>query len=489
MKKAIIFIVLIIITSVVFAQDCEKKLESAKNYYNNEQYEKAKAQFELIIRDCGDNYGGAKIYLDKCIKKLNEINAILTINKTTIDFPSYGGHNTITVTSNNPWQYDNHPSWIKPKASGDKLIIDCEKNTTTKERVGYIRIFSGNLTKSIRVTQEKDELSINKSSIRFTSDGGEMRINVHSNAAWNIDRQNFTWYEPRINNEEIIITCKQNTTVDSRNGMFTIRSVNGDYVKVDVSQNGEKATLSVTEQLHFESDGGRKTLYVKTNATDWYVGAVNVPWCKATKKSANDLSIEVRKNESNVSRRTQIRVYANKSTYKDIFVSQENRSGYSGLVEDYYDYLGGERKTTYFEINAYILGNYGIRMSTLMYRWKFVEFDALNMNFSLYDSMSIDWEPMVRGYLPLNGSGRCWAVYIGIGPRVNFYENSWKQEDEYDEYYTYNNYSTKSRSSIVFETGVEYNWVNRDDTSTRLFLRYDGYTSVGIAFDLCQWNY
>ena len=375
------------------------------------------------------------------------------------------------------------------KTSGNQLIIDCEKNTTSNNREGHIRVSSSGLTKSIRVTQEKDMLSVNKSDIRVPSDGAVMQIQVNSNADWSIDKQYFNWFEPKANDDGVTITCKPNTTVNQRSGNFTIRSENGNYVRVDVTQNGAIATISLTEQLYFEREGGRKTLYVKTNSSDWYVGSIGVSWCKATKKSANDLSIEVQKNENNVSRKTRIRVYANKTTYKDINVFQEKQGGYNGLVEDYFDYLGGEHKTTYFEINGYLFGNYGIRMSTIMYRWKFIELDALNMNFSFYDSMSIDWEPMVRVYLPLNGSGRCWAAYMGLGVRVNFYENSWKNEYEYDEYYTYYNYSTNPRSSIVFETGVEYNWENRDDTSTRLFLRYDGYTSIGIAFDLCKWNY
>ena len=481
MKKLLLCIILSIVSIALCAQDCKQKVEAAKKLFDEEQYELAQKQFELVIRDCGENYGGAKKFLDECKKKILENSASLNVGKNKITFCAAGGKETVSVNSKNcTWKIGKHPDWIEVTKSGNNLIINCDVNRTSDDRSATIGVVGdvGDLKQSIRVLQNKGVLSVSDENISFQSKGGTRTIIVESNMDWIIDSQYNSWIKTSQSGNAITVSCGENTSVDKKKGSFTIRTSNGDYKRITVEQDGAKVFLDIPQRLNYSGNGGKTSITIKTNASDWYVSNVGtLSWCKASKRGDKELYIEVQSNPITSPRSTYVKVCV-KNVYKDITITQDAKGGYAGLLDDYFDYVDGTRKISFFEINLYAFGNYGVRMSSMMYRWKFAEIDFLNMNFGIAPQLSIDWEPMVRGYLPFTSDGRCWAAYIGLGGRVNLYESSWDYETYID-----------NSSSIVFETGVEYHWERSDNTSTRLFIRYDGAISLGIAFDMYKWNY
>lgn len=488
MKKTLTCVILSILYTIVLAQgqDCAKKLESAIYLFDKEQYELAQKQFELVVIDCGEQFGGAKQYLEECTEKLNERKASLILNKSKIEFSASEESETVTITCKHcNWTYStNYPNWISLTKAGNQLTITCDKNATDQTREGYITISSdiGNISKRIHITQIKDNLSVSYNDLRFSSNGGTQSIYVDSNINWDVDSYYYNWFDADKDGDKVRIECSPNESVDTRSGKFTIRSENGETVTVSLMQNGANVSLDIRLKSHkLEYDYGRnaQSIIVTTNYPNWTVVSSEW-WCKVIKKSDRELRIEVQPNDNNYSRYATVTINA-KSIHKEIHIYQEKRGGYSGLIDNYFDNLYGTNKITYFEINLYALGNYGLRLSSMMYRWKFVEVDLLNIDFQVYDQISVDWEPMIRGYLPFTGDGRCWAAYIGIGPRINFYESTWNKNE--------NIVTTSiSRSNVVFEIGTEFHWSKNDNTSSRMFIRYDGSMSLGFAFDLYEWK-
>lgn len=73
--KRIVFVIicLLVDVTVVWAQsDCESMLEAANQYYTEGKYEKAAKMYQLIQKDCDNNYGGAAVKLTDCNQKLAE---------------------------------------------------------------------------------------------------------------------------------------------------------------------------------------------------------------------------------------------------------------------------------------------------------------------------------------------------------------------------------------------------------------------------------
>ena len=470
-KYTILFILLAGIILGLKAQDCEISVNDAKNYYQKNEYEKALLIIADIEKNCPNYFIEVKDIKTICEKEIGKKKASLTVGKANVEFPSSGGTEKVTIEHKNcTWTVsNNHPKWITLKNSDNQLTITCEKNTASTKRDGNITITSNvGLTKKIHVSQEKDALNVSYDNLSFQSDGGKQTIYIESNVYWKVDSQSAYWFNAQKQGDKVTVTCNQNTASSKRSGSFTIKSDNGDSVVVTITQDAEDVYLNLTERLHYGSNGGSNLVKVYTNATNWSIGNVSDTWVKATKRNDSELVIEVMRNDYTTERSAYVRIRANNRN-KDIYISQDKRGGLSGLSDDYFDYMGTQ-KLTYFEASAYVLGQNGLRLSTLKYRWKYVEADLINLNLGIYDVTSVDWEPSIRGFLPLTGSGRCWAAYMGLGYRVHFYES-----DE--------------QSPILLEVGTEFNWENRDDMSTRIFIRYDGGVAVGVAFDLCKWSY
>lgn len=482
MKKIILLFVLFtgLILSLKAQNDCETMVRDANNYYKKKQYNEALKIIQEIENDCPEYFIDVKDIKTQCEKEISKKDAFLTLSKAKIEIPVSGGTESITINANVSWSFGKHPDWINLSRSGNSLIIECDPNRTSEDRNATITISgnNGSITKNFKVLQEKGQLSVSNDNINFVSRGGNITVFVESNMDWIIDSQYNSWIKTSQSGNAITVSCGENTSVDKKKGSFTIRTSNGDYKRITVEQDGAKVFLDIPQRLNYSGNGGKTSITIKTNASDWYVSNVGtLSWCKASKRGDKELYIEVQSNPITSPRNTYVRICA-KNVYKDITITQDAKGGYAGLLDDYFDYVDGTRKISFFEINLYAFGNYGVRMSSMMYRWKFAEIDFLNMNFGIAPQLSIDWEPMVRGYLPFTSDGRCWAAYIGLGGRVNLYESSWDYETYID-----------NSSSIVFETGVEYHWERSDNTSTRLFIRYDGAISLGIAFDMYKWNY
>lgn len=479
MKKIILLFVLFtgLILSLKAQNDCATSVSDAENYYNNKKYDEALRVIANIENECPDYFLEVKDIKTQCEKEINKKDAFLTLSKAKIEIPVSGGTESIAINANVSWSFGKHPDWIDISRSGNNLIIECDPNRTSEDRNATITISgnNGTITKNFKVLQEKERLSVSDDNITFVSRGGNITVFVESNMEWIVDSQYFNWFKAEKSMNSVVVYCEANTSAAKRFGSCTIRASNGLYKRISVEQSGAKAELKLrAERLQFDGNGGSNSMIITTNVSGWSVTS-NASWCKAYKKGEKELKIEVYKNPNTSSRSTSVRVYAN-DIYRDITITQDKYGGYDGLVEDYFDYLDGTIKTNFFEINLYALGNYGLRMSSMMVRFKFVEIDFLNLNIGIASQMSIDYEPMVRGYLPFTRAGRCWAAYMGFGGRINFYEGTWDNSPYIDD-----------RAGIVLETGVEYHWEKSDNTSSRLFIRYDGSLSLGIAFDLYKW--
>ena len=78
----------------------------------------------------------------------------LALSKTSLSFTSYGGTETISISSNNPWKIKvNVASWVHITSSGNTLTIKIDNNTTSSQRSDYFVIEAGGEEKRVYIKQ------------------------------------------------------------------------------------------------------------------------------------------------------------------------------------------------------------------------------------------------------------------------------------------------------------------------------------------------
>jgi hypothetical protein len=462
--------------------DCDVLFNSAMDYFNKGEYEQALSSFERVITKCGNgsDYRGALDMIQKCNSRLNKTKTpALTIGKTDVSFGPQGGMETIQINSNVSWKYQG-PEWLNLSKSKGQLVIWCERNATGAERSADLTISCGEgadkVSKKLHVAQSKGFFRVSKGSVSFTQHGGSDNLQVACSDNWSVVVPEGSWFSAKKMADKIVVSCDENPLVVERHGTFDIKTVYDETVTVMVSQWKSKTRIELVSSKSVSQKAGNYLLKVESNDPNWEPKVISEEssWCKAEKLNDKELRLIVSENDLDLSREARVRVLAG-DTYRDVIVTQEEYR-YADLCNDYFDYVGGTWRTTKLSVSAFGLGRNGLRVSAYMFRWKVVEVDLLNLNASVTRAFQLSWEPMVRGYLPLQKDGHCWKAYLGMGGRATFVD------------VPLTGYSNDS--NVLFEAGAEckLNLDKRDDISMRVFVRIDRYASMGVAFDMYEWK-
>ena len=84
----------------------------------------------------------------------------LTVSSDNLQFDSYGGTQTITISSNGSWQIGtNIAPWGHLTKSGNQLSIKIDSNPNTTSRLDWITIKAGNKEKRINISQSGSTVS------------------------------------------------------------------------------------------------------------------------------------------------------------------------------------------------------------------------------------------------------------------------------------------------------------------------------------------
>ena len=248
---------------------------------------------------------------------------------------------------------------------------------------------------------------------------------------------------------------------------------------------GERAVSSVRphyRSVYLKGDKGNMKVKVYSNVQTWTCRIVtdDTSWVKAT-ASPKDSLITLILADNNAWTSREANVIVNAMGIQDTLNVRQNNRGYRGILDDYFD--GGERtwKTTRFFVDVYGAECVGFRVGGLAKRWKFVEVSLLNFDVEYaYREMTFDWDPIVRGFLPFSRNANRWAAYVGMGVHVNVLDFNFREQPMM--------FKAFNGANFLFEIGAEFHWKSRDNISSRIFYRYDGYSSLGISFDFYKWT-
>jgi formylglycine-generating enzyme required for sulfatase activity len=219
-------------------------------------------------------------------------------------FGAKGGEQTMTVTATAAWTISKsaESDWltIKPEsgnAGTAQVTLTAAENTTTGSRTATLTVKSGELTKSINVSQSAANpvISLDTSSLEFASSSGSKSIKITSNTSWTVaSDQAWCSVSPTSGSNDGSVTVKveENTSTAERTATITVKSEAGDQT-VKVTQSGVAATLTLdTSGLEFTSGSGSKMFRISSN-TMWAISS-DKNWCSVSPTSgSNDGSVTV----------------------------------------------------------------------------------------------------------------------------------------------------------------------------------------------------
>lgn len=153
-----------------YAQECNLKLQTARDYKSKGDYKDAIVWYKKVINDCGDYDGKLKAELQECQRKSKPQRMPeqyvpieqpgLRLNDTQVFFEAEGGNDAhIHVTCDGRWVVNvtKGKEWLDPGKNGDLLVVDCLPNNTPEPREGVLYIIAGEGTIVAKVTVQQEE--------------------------------------------------------------------------------------------------------------------------------------------------------------------------------------------------------------------------------------------------------------------------------------------------------------------------------------------
>lgn len=260
------------------AQECinNGNYSGAKNYLNgvlNLDANNAKAKELLAV--C--NNGGKPVNSPRDNSSSSIRTGDFSVSKTELSFSSYGGTETIIVSSSSTWSISvNTNSWGHLTRSGNTLTLKVDANSSTTSRTDYFKLKSGNQEVKVNITQAGSQnnsspyLNVSKTAMFFASDGGQESITISSNITWKISTNTNSWGHLKQEGNTLTLSVDANYTGNQRTDYFVLSSGGIEKrINITQSQTYAKNGLSMYGTTRTYNDNVQALTYLTTNIKGW----------------------------------------------------------------------------------------------------------------------------------------------------------------------------------------------------------------------------
>ncbi|MDD4190891.1 MAG: BACON domain-containing carbohydrate-binding protein, partial [Mangrovibacterium sp.] len=212
----------------------------------------------------------------------------ITLSPDELVFPSGGGSQTFTISSNVSPRGLSYSNWISGVAkNGNTVTVTCGVNESSSERTGTVSVFEGELRSEVTIRQEAvtSSITLTPGSLTFTAGGEAKSVSVTSSVSWAVtDNQSWITTSPSsgTGNGAVSITCTANSGTSSRSGTVTFTG-GGITQTVTVTQEAARSLSVSPAGLTFTAGGEAKSVSV-TSSVPWTV-TDNQSWITATPSS------------------------------------------------------------------------------------------------------------------------------------------------------------------------------------------------------------
>lgn len=238
-------------------------------------------------------------------------------------FGAKGGQQTITITASEAWTLTKsaESDWLTIKTTSGKagttqVDLEAKENIETKARTATITVSSGELTKTVEITQSaaNSEISLSVDNLNFTSGSGSKSFSIKSNIAWTVSSsQDWCSVNPASGSSDgsVSVSVEENTSLSERTATITVESEAGTQT-VKVIQSGAEPVLQLNKNdLSFTANAGSDSFTITSN-TNWTITS-DQTWCTVSTSSGSGngtITVNVSENYFIVSRSATITVRA-----------------------------------------------------------------------------------------------------------------------------------------------------------------------------------
>ena len=354
----------------------KQKLKKAQECINNGDYSGAKNYLNGVLK-LDSNNAKAKELLGVCNNggspvaspqsnssgnstRSNANSSSFSVSKNDLSFNSYGGTETITVSSRSTWSISvNTNSWGHLTRSGNTLTLKVDANTSTTSRTDYFKLKSGNQEVRVNITQAGSQynsssyLNVSKTVLFFASDGGQESVTVSSNNTWRISTNTNSWGHLKQEGNILTLSVDANYTGNQRTDYFVL-SAGGIEKRINItqSQTYAKNGVSMSGTTRAYNDNAKALNSLTTSISGWNkcrLGSITENGMGVVVYGVNGYSITGNLNSYLISKLKELN--NQKETFKSVAVTNY---GYYCVVygrNGWYGYVPERLKTTLNQFN------------------------------------------------------------------------------------------------------------------------------------------
>ena len=291
----------------------------------------------------------------------NSHSSALSVSKTELSFSSYGGTESLTVTSGASWSISVNPaSWGHLTRSGNTLTLKVYANSSTTSRTDYFKLKSGNQEVKVNIKQAASQynsspyLNVSKAALFFASDGGQESITISSNNTWQISTNTNSWGHLKQEGNTLTLSVDANYTGNQRTDYFVL-SAGGIEKRINItqSQTYAKNSVSMFGTTRAYIDNAKALNDLTTSIKGWdkcRLGAITENGAGVVVYGVNGYSTTGHLNSNLVAKIKELN--NQKETFKSIATTN---SGYYCIVfgrNGWYGYVPEGLKTTLNQYNS-----------------------------------------------------------------------------------------------------------------------------------------
>ena len=236
-----------------------------------------------------------------------QASAVLSVDKTTLNFGGGVETQTITITSNCTWSVSNNLSWISTKCDNDKdiLTVSVTPNPNASYRTGSFYIYYGSKSLTISIKQAPAKIKSSELSLKYENTASAYTVTIDSEADWYTTCSdswiNVTPPSGERGKSDVSIEVAPNTSVGERTGYVTFYTGTNSKLQIEILQRG--LYIEADKELYFPALGGTLQLNVYSN-TEWEI-TKSPNWVSLSAKNGSGnsiISVSATNNESSISR-------------------------------------------------------------------------------------------------------------------------------------------------------------------------------------------
>lgn len=226
------------------AKECKENLKNAVLAFNSKNYTKAQELYSaILLSNPNDNNAKSQLVIINSLL-IKPIETSLNLSKTEINYKSSGSDEFVDVfTNSKSYTIDQLPSWCTVRKHDTYFVVNCSVNYQNTTRSTFINVKAGNKTIRVNITQDgatqktETSLSLSKTNLFFSKNGGDENIIVFTNFNDFSVTSIPSWCTIQKFSNSITITCLNNNSNRYRSEWFKVIADNKE-VKVSINQTG-----------------------------------------------------------------------------------------------------------------------------------------------------------------------------------------------------------------------------------------------------------